>query len=90
VLSKPRGFDLLPQPMQAVLNMLGESGKIHLETRLFAETYSGEKIHEFHIQAAYNVPPVAIQINGRGRTLEDACADVTWQFLEQIGMGPAE
>ena len=68
--------------MQSVLNMLGATGEIHLQTRL------GDP--EFHIQAAYNVPPVEIQIIGKGLSIEEACADVTWQFLEQIGMGPAE
>ena len=90
----PSGFDLLPQPMKSVLDMLGKSGRIHLETHRIAEKYGvvgpGAVGHEFEIQAEYDVPPVSISITGRGLSLEDACADVTWQFLEQIGMGPAE
>lgn len=84
----PKGFELLPEPMQGVLNMLGASGQIHLETHRIADVFGG--INEFEIQASYNVPPVSIEVVGKGISLEAACADVTWQFLEAIGMGPAE
>jgi hypothetical protein len=81
----PTGWELLPEPMKQVLTLLGPTGTLHLDTNRLP-TAGGSQLYEFHVTANYDVPPVTMTLEGVGMDLEAACGEITWQFLEKIGM----
>lgn len=64
---------------------MGPSAEFHLSTERIAQAY-GSSIYMYHVTANYSVPPVSMSLEGTGMDLEAACGEITWQFLEKIGM----
>lgn len=68
--------------------MMGKSATVHISTENAMTTF-GTVTYAYHIEANYDVPPVSMTLTGAGESIETACGQIAWQFLEQIGM-PSE
>jgi hypothetical protein len=94
-MTKPKGWDRLPVPVQDLLTMLGPSGTVEVTTNrdsapvtAYGSTSSSYIYGEimYRMKAGYDVPPLKLNLNAEAMSLEEACGAITWQFLEGIGM----
>ena len=65
---------------------MGPSAAFHLSTERIEIMGSAPALFMFHVTPEYNMPPVSMSLEGKGADLESACGEITWQFLEKIGM----